>query len=217
MTLMTGLSPAACSPADFFPSTVSEHAVIAPRAVDTFAAAPFAADEPLVNGKNEWVRAHIYGKSYQGPWLSDTFVVNRQNGEIYNSDSLETVRQKSAMLLVGNTFVNFPCMLATLVSSPVMAAMDVGTTGWTAGATRLLQGVLAPVSWVGLYIGALYGVMRPYEGRAMYAAIGDNLLFDCAPCFHPVGNARNVDVKRLQTLDETQHLLGGQRIGSDRW
>jgi hypothetical protein len=63
-------------------------------------------------------------------------------------------------------------------------------------AKDLLAVVTAPISLVALEIAALYGCIRPYDGRKLYATLeravyGDSVL---APCFQP---------------SPTSHALGG--------
>lgn len=63
---------------------------------------------------------------------------------------------------------------------------------------------MTPLVFVGLELSAIYGILRPYDGRKLYASLerslyGQHLL---APCFQP---------------DPTHHAFGGDLNAKNAW
>lgn len=136
-------------------------------------------------------------------------LIDQTTGRKYLNQSKGVVRFKCFLLTLGTPFVhpiagilNVAYRALKLISLshfwiPKKEEKSYGFKARVQDAGKdLLRIVAQPLAIVGLELAAIYGLIRPYDGRKLYASIeraqyGNFIL---APCFQP---------------DAEQHLLGG--------
>jgi hypothetical protein len=139
-------------------------------------------------------------------------LIDQTTGRRYGNESAGVVRIKAILLTLSTPFVhpiaaiaNVGVKLLQLVSlSHFWYPNDQETAydfkGRLSDAGKDLSRIVcAPLVFVGLELAAVYGIVRPYDGRKLYASLeraeyGDAIL---APCFQP---------------DPRYHALGGIEI-----
>jgi len=148
----------------------------------------------------------------QWPKGGAKFLVDTSTGRKYLKEDTSLIRKKCAALVLG-----------TLVIQSVTAILNIATRVfaivkllcfWQGELTfkaRLLETrdhflkiIATPFALIGMLFASMYGVIRPYDGRKLYASM-ERLAYDravLAPCFQP---------------NPTHHLLGGKIDGQNVW
>lgn len=135
------------------------------------------------------------------------FIIDQTTGRRYFNESKGVVGFKCFLVTLGTPFVHLPAAVINLAYR--VAKVVSGSHFWMPTSSTstfkarlaeagkdLLRIVATPIAVVGMELAAIYGMIRPYDGRKLYASIeraqyGNFIL---APCFQP---------------DPTQHALGG--------
>lgn len=145
---------------------------------------------------------------YTGPNWSDKptvpkFLIDKATGRRYWNESKGIVGFKCFLLTPGTPVVhsiasvlNVDYRIIKLVTFSHFYNAKTTEEGVKEAGKDLLRIVLTPISLVGLQLAAIYGLVRPYDGRKLYATIeratyGNYIL---GPCFQP---------------NPTRHAFGG--------
>jgi hypothetical protein len=148
-----------------------------------------------------------------GPtWDNDDepmYIIDQTTGKQYWNDSPSTLRIKSLLLTLGTPLIHTIALSCGVVYRILKLVTfynfwaerenedeyDFKARSADAG-KDLLRIITTPLSLIALELGAIYGLLRPNDGRKLYASIEmvtyEN--FTVAPCFHP---------------DPIYHLFGG--------
>lgn len=152
-------------------------------------------------------------------WKGDDdslYLIDSLNGDRYFNDSAKTKRLKCLGLVASTLIVHAVSHLIDLVNRIVKLITfahfwhSCNGRDYQFGArllnfgTDLLRIVWAPISYVGMELSAIYGLILPKEGGKLYASF-ERLAFDgpiLAPCFQP---------------SPEYHLGGGDMNKKDSW
>lgn len=134
-------------------------------------------------------------------------IIDQTTGRKYFNESKTTVGFKCFLVTLGTPIVhtiasllNVAWRILKLVTLSHFWVPQKGNYNFTARAKEagkdLLRIVVTPLAIIALELSAIYGIIRPYDGRKLYASCERALYnhFILAPCFQP---------------SPTQHLLGG--------
>ncbi len=153
---------------------------------------------------NRWDVDYM-GEAYLGG--NPKFVIDRSTGKKYLNESKSVIKFKCILLAIGTPFVHIPCAIGNMAYR--VAIVSSGYRFWSEEGRNQcfstncletsidgLRVITQPVSFIGLEAASIYGLIKPRDGRKLYASIekaqyGSDIL---APCFQP----------RSQ-----QHLFGG--------
>ena len=125
-------------------------------------------------------------------------LIDKATGRKYLNESKGVIRNKCNLLVIGTPLIHPIAAvvnvvyrilkLITLSHFWVGKELDYNFKARLGAAGKdLLRIIVAPLSLVGLELAALYGVVRPYDGRKLYASIERAIYgyFILAPCFQP--------------------------------
>ena len=151
---------------------------------------PFNTWTPIEEGE-KWTDQH--GNSIEPMWLED-----QSTGRKYFNESENVVGFKCFLLTIGTPFVHSIASTINIAYRAIKIIkflFDIKVELSEVG-KDILKLVASPLALPLLELSALYGLIRPYDGRKLYATIerliyGDYVL---APCFQPSAE---------------KHLLGG--------
>lgn len=147
---------------------------------------------------------------------NEAVAVDLSNGDVYWADDPNVTRLKCLALATATPIVHAISTLLNLVNRIAKLVLLAhfwypsldkeycfSKRAWTFG-KDLLRVAFAPLTYIGLELSALYGLILPKNGQKLYAtlercAFGDGLL---APCFQP---------------NPTQHLGGGIPGKKNEW
>lgn len=135
------------------------------------------------------------------------YLVDQTTGRRYWNESKGCVRSKCVLLALGTPFVhpfavicNVVYRILKLISFSHFWMPKTGKYNFKARLAEagkdLLRIAISPIALVGLELSSLYGIIRPYDARKLYASF-ERLTYNhfiMAPCFQP---------------DPTRHALGG--------
>ena len=142
----------------------------------------------------------------------DGFPVGPDNNK-YNDDDTATIRFKGFLLVFGNATLTPLAMLSTMAVYPLIAAAEALNGDCAAAGRRLLRALAAPLVWAALEFVAVYTIVAPLAGRALYGRIEANLLYPLAPCFAPIGKGKGeTDQATVEKRNAEQHLLRGTKV-----
>ncbi len=130
------------------------------------------------------------------------FVIDKSTNRKYFNETPVLVGFKCFLLSLGTPLIHVPAALINMAYRLVKLVTLSHFRGafdkqhFNAAGIDLLRIVAAPLAIVGLELAALYGMIRPYDGRKLYATIERATYgnFILAPCFQP---------------DPKYHALGG--------
>jgi xanthosine utilization system XapX-like protein len=174
--------------------------------------------QPLFNG---WEVAD----PKQGLWDNSNesrFIVDKPTGRLYTNESKNVVRFKCFWITLGNPLVHVVASFINVVYRIVLLITFSHFRGDKKDANNkiipnypfkarlidagidLLRIKSTPLSLIALPLASLFGLLRPYDGRKLYASIeraiyGRPIL---APCFQP---------------NPTHHFFGGKITAKDQY
>jgi len=152
-------------------------------------------------------------EDYQNDVRTPKYLIDKTSGRRYYNETENVVRFKCLGACVATPFVHAAASLANIayrITKLVTFSHFIGKrdalspTNFKAAGIDCLRAIFQPVGFVGLELSALYGVLKPYDGRKLYASFeralyGRHIL---APCFQP---------------EPTSHLFGGDPNKRNAW
>jgi len=128
------------------------------------------------------------------------WLIDQTTGRKYLNESKTVIRAKCLLLTIGTPFIH----LIVAIKNIAQRTLNVTNTSRRFVAYRNTQGVTfnawldyskgdliriaaQPIAYIGLEIAAIYGLIRPYDGRKLYATIerAEYEKHILAPCFQP--------------------------------
>jgi len=141
------------------------------------------------------------------------YLIDQTTGRSYFNETENIVRLKCLGACVATPFVHVAASVANIayrIAKLVTFSHFIGKrdawapSNFKAAGIDCLRVIFQPVGFAGLELSAIYGVLKPYDGRKLYASFeralyGRHIL---APCFQP---------------DPTCHLFGGDINKRNAW